>query len=55
MSAITSEDAKRRIIQYVAILRHDYTELWQRYREVVRENALMSAELDKLRHERKCL
>ena len=46
---ITGDDAKRRIITYVSIMRHDYTELWQRYRAVVHENALLSAENDRLR------
>ena len=40
---IAPDDAKRRIIRQVAILRHDYTELWQRYREVVHENAMLCA------------
>ena len=49
---ITGEDAKRRIVRNVAIMKRDYTELWQRYREVVHENALLCEENDRLRHER---
>ena len=52
MSAITSEDAKRRIIRNVELLRRDYDELWRRYREVVHENALLCAENDRLRNGR---
>ena len=49
---MTGDDAKRRIIRQVAILRRDYTELWQRYREVVHENALLCEEVDRLRRGR---
>ena len=50
MSAITSEDAKRRIIRNVELLRRDYDELWRRYREVVHENVELAAENDRLRN-----
>ena len=49
---ITGEDAKRRVIRYVAIMKHDYTELWQRYRDVVHENALLNQEIDRMRRGR---
>lgn len=39
MSAITGTEAKRRIIRNVELLRRDYDELWQRYVDVVHENA----------------
>ena len=48
---ITGRDAKQRIVRYVSILKRDYNSLWQRYREVVHENALLNAENDRLRHE----
>ena len=48
---ITGADAKQRIIRYVALIRRDYDELWQRYREVVHENAMLCAENDRLRRE----
>ena len=51
MSAITSEDAKRRIIRNVELLRRDYDELWQRYVDVVHENARLCEKLDRLRRE----
>ena len=48
---ITGADAKQRIIRYVALQRHDYDVLWQRYRAVVHENALLCAEVDRLKRE----
>ena len=51
MSTITSEDAKRRIIRNVELLRRDYDELWQRYVDVVHENAQLCEKLDRLRRE----
>lgn len=47
---ITGEEAKRRVIRYVALMRRDYDELWQRYRAVVHEDAALCAENDRLRH-----
>lgn len=47
---ITGDDAKKRIIRYVSILKADYDRLWQRYREVVHENAMLAVENDKLRN-----
>ena len=48
---ITGEDAKQRIIRYVALQRHEYDVLWRRYREVVHECAMLHAENDRLRRE----
>lgn len=51
MSAITAEDAKRRIIRNVELLRRDYDDLWKRYVDVVHENAQLCEELDRFRRE----
>ena len=51
MNAITCKEAKRRIIRNVDLLRRDYDELWQRYVDVVHENARLCAELDRVRRE----
>ena len=49
MSAITSEDAKRRVLTSFENLRNDYRKLYRDYREVVHENALLNAENYRLR------
>ena len=46
---MTGDEAKKRVIRQVAIMRHDYTKLYQQYREVVHENALLNQELDRFR------
>ena len=46
---ISGADAKQRIITYTAQLRGDYDQLWQRYRQVVHECALLHAENHELR------
>ena len=48
---ITGDEAKRRVIRYVALMRHDYAVLWQRYRAVVHENAVLHAENDRMKRE----
>lgn len=48
---MTCDDAKRRILRRFEIMRRDYDELWQRYVDVVHENAQLCEELDRLRRE----
>ena len=48
---ITGNEARQRIVRNVALLKHDYNKLWQRYRVVVHENAILSAENDRLRRQ----
>ena len=46
---LTQQEAKKRIIRKFQIMRDDYTDLWQRYREVVHENALLNQELERVK------
>lgn len=51
---LTNDEARERVERYIANLRHDYEELWQRYREVVRENAKLHERLSRYEWQAKC-
>lgn len=44
---MTSSDYDIYIVEHVEELKRDYDELWERYKGVLHENAMLHAELDR--------